>query len=308
MLCRADETGEGVYRRTPAAAPRIAPEPATAQTFPERGRNAVVDAANVIPDKQEEALGERLDAWERETGRQLVVATVPDLQGQPISDYAVGLFRHWRLGRAEANDGVLLLLAPNERRVRIEVGYGLEPTLTDGLTSQIMREAIVPDLESDPGAALSAGADRIMTAVNGAPAPGASATARTPTRLVGSAPADDGPSIFWILLLSFTPALLIVAILVWLLGRGRKPLPAGPVRALSKRAQARRENRENRKANVAAQGATWASDAPFTYQHLSSDTSSSSWSSSDSSWASSDSGGFDSGGGSSGGGGSDSSY
>jgi uncharacterized protein len=137
-----------------------------AQTFPDRGRNAVIDAAGVIPDAAEAALEARLLAWNRETGHQFVVATVPDLQGYEITDYGVALLRHWRLGRAEANDGVLLLLVPGERRVRIEVGYGLEPVLTDALASRIIRETIRPRLsEGDIADALTAGSARIMDAV-----------------------------------------------------------------------------------------------------------------------------------------------
>jgi uncharacterized protein len=154
--------------------------PLAAQTFPERGRSAVVDAADVIPDNQERALDERLTAWQRETGHQLVVATVPDLQGYEITDYGVGLLRYWRLGRADANDGVLLLLVPGERRVRIEVGYGLEPVLTDALASRIIRETIRPRLsEGDVAGALTAGAARIMDAIT-PPAPPPARSLPTP--------------------------------------------------------------------------------------------------------------------------------
>ncbi|HTU10692.1 MAG TPA: TPM domain-containing protein [Allosphingosinicella sp.] len=279
---------------------------ARAQTFLERGRDAVVDAANVIPDAEERALARRLTAWQRRTGHQLVVATVPSLQDRTIAEYAVGLFRHWRLGGARTNDGILLLHAPTERRVRIEVGYGLEGAVTDAASARIIREAIVPLIDKQPGVALTAGAEEIMAAA-GAPAPAASAT---PARLAGPPPVDEGPSVFWVLLISFTPALLIVGILFWLFRRARALAPTGPVRPLSKRALARRA------AQAAAGGggaAAWDSGSAFAYQHLSSDSSSSSSydsssSSSDSSWSSSDSGGFDSGGGSSGGGGSDSSY
>jgi uncharacterized protein len=287
----------------------LAAAPAHAQTFPERGRAAVVDAANVIPDGEEAALAARLTAWERETGHQLVVATVPGLQGYDIADYSNGLFRHWRLGRAGVNDGVLLLLAPAERRVRIEVGYGLEPVLTDVQTIRIIRETIQPALRKNaPGIALSGGADRIMEAAN---ASGPGPAGATPARLVSAPPQkaqDDGPSVFTVLLLSFTPAFVVVLILVWLYRRGRKPLFRGPVRPLSKRAQRRRA------AAAAAAGVTWDYGATAASSSYSSwdNSSSSSWDSSSSndsgSSYSSDSGGFDSGGGSSGGGGSDSSY
>lgn len=145
---------------------------AFAQTFPDRGRRAVVDAAGVIPDTAEAALDARILAWNRATGRQLAVATVSGLEGRPIADYGNRLLRHWRLGGAEADDGLLLLLAPNEREVRIEVGYGLEPVLTDALTGQIIRRVIRPRLvEGDVAGALDSGASAIMDIVgSGGPA------------------------------------------------------------------------------------------------------------------------------------------
>lgn len=293
--------------------------PVAAQTFPERGRAAVVDGANEIPDTQEQALAELLTRWERETGHQLVVATVADLQGYPISDYANRLFRHWRLGRARINDGILILHAPRERRIRIEVGYGLEGTVTDALSSRIIREAIIPDLERDPGEALTLGAMRIMAAASG-PAQGEPAprtgNGTAPARFVDRPhPDDEGPSGLSVLLWSLVILFLIGAFIVWLVRRGRKPLPSGPVRPLSKRAQRRREHQARRRAGDTTgitfdhqQSGPGAGTASVSW---SSSDSSSSWSSSDSgsSWSSSDSGGgFDSGGGDSGGGGSDSSY
>lgn len=266
--------------------------PASAQAFPERGRNAVVDAAGVIPDDEEDALARRLTRWERATGHQLVVATVPDLEGRSIRIYARGLFNHWRLGRARENDGLLLLLAPNQRQVRIEVGSGLEASVTDAVAAEIIRETIIPDLDADPGRALGDGAQRLMQVVDGA-------TAGTPARLAADAAmnkaTEDGPSVFWVLMMAFTPAILIVVFLVWLMRRGRKPLPTGPVRELSLRAQRRRENKANARANAIAAGTL---DPQFHYQHLSND----------SSWSDSGGGGFESGGGSSDGGGSNSSY
>ena len=103
---------------------------ATAQTFPAlSGR--VVDAANIIPADQEARLDQKLAALEQNSKRQLVVTTLPDLQGYEISDYGYQLGRHWGIGDKERNDGALLIIAPKERKVRIEVGYGLEPVLTD---------------------------------------------------------------------------------------------------------------------------------------------------------------------------------
>src|SRR5581483_10282554 len=81
---------------------------------------------------------------ENKSGIQLVVATVSSLQGQEIEPYANQLFRTWRLGEAKKNNGVLFLVAPKEHRVRIEVGYGLEGTLTDATSKIIIANAVAP--------------------------------------------------------------------------------------------------------------------------------------------------------------------
>ena len=86
----------------------------------------VVDRANIIQPSTRTAIEQKLADLETKSGIQLVVATVPSLEGQEIEPYANELFRSWRLGEKTKNNGVLLLVAPNERRVRIEVGYGLE--------------------------------------------------------------------------------------------------------------------------------------------------------------------------------------
>ena len=84
----------------------------------------VVDAANVLPPPVKVQLDQKLAALEARTGDQLLVATVPDLQGYEISDYGYRLGRTWGLGQRNLNNGVILLVAPKERRVRVEVGYG----------------------------------------------------------------------------------------------------------------------------------------------------------------------------------------
>ena len=116
---------------------------ASAQTLP-KFTGFVVDAANVIPPDQEAALTKRLDDLQKATGNQLVVATVPDLDGYPIEDYGNRLIRSWGVGLKEANNGAILLVAPNDRKVRIEVGYGLEPVLTAAFSSVVINQQILP--------------------------------------------------------------------------------------------------------------------------------------------------------------------
>jgi uncharacterized protein len=114
-----------------------------ALTFPPlTGR--VVDQANVLSAAEREKLTAKLADLEQKSGIQLVVATVSSLQDQDIEPYANELFRTWKLGEKTKNNGVLLLVAPKERRVRIEVGYGLEGTLTDALSKIIIANAIAP--------------------------------------------------------------------------------------------------------------------------------------------------------------------
>jgi uncharacterized protein len=109
----------------------------------------VVDQANVIPPATRVDLDVKLADLEMKSGIQLVVATVSSLDGEEIEPYANALFRDWKLGEKAKNNGVLLLVAPKERRVRIEVGYGLEGTLTDALSKVIITNAIAPRFNTD---------------------------------------------------------------------------------------------------------------------------------------------------------------
>jgi len=141
---------------------------AVAQNFPKlTGR--VVDQADLLDPQQEAALTAKLAGLETRTKRQLVVATLSSLEGYEISDYGYRLGREWALGQdgkgeAEKDNGAILIIAPNERRMRIEVGYGLEPILTDGLSSTIIRNDITPLFKAgDFAGGIHAGVDRIVT-------------------------------------------------------------------------------------------------------------------------------------------------
>lgn len=136
---------------------------AQGQTFPKlTGR--VVDAANLLDPAQESALDQKLATLETQSGRQLVVATIPDLQGYDIADYGYRLGRDWGIGAKDRDDGALLIVAPNDRKLRIEVGYGLEGILTDTLSSRIIRNAIMPRFKAgDYPGGINAGVDEIGT-------------------------------------------------------------------------------------------------------------------------------------------------
>jgi len=138
--------------------------PVTAQTFPAlTGR--VVDQAHLLTPAQVVDLTSKSEALEAQSGRQFVVATVNSLEGYPIEDYAYRLGRDWKIGSAKNNDGVLLLVAPNERKVWIATGYGAGGFLTDAMSGVIIRENILPHFKQSPpdyGGGIEAGSDAII--------------------------------------------------------------------------------------------------------------------------------------------------
>lgn len=141
----------------------VAPFKAEAQEFPKlTGR--VTDTASIIPADVEARLTQKLEALEQQSQRQLVVATIPDLQGYDIADYGYRLGREWGIGDKERNDGALLIVAPNERKVRVEVGYGLEPIITDGISFLVINEKILPRFkQGDMPGGIEAGVDAMVT-------------------------------------------------------------------------------------------------------------------------------------------------
>ena len=136
-------------------------------TFPElTGR--VVDGAGILDAATREQL-EKLSAdLEAKTTDQLVVVTLKSLQGTSIEDYGYQLGRKWQIGQKDRNNGVILIVAPNDRRVRIEVGYGLEPTLTDAISSVIIQSSILPRFRAgDFAGGVRRGAEDIVQVLSG---------------------------------------------------------------------------------------------------------------------------------------------
>lgn len=114
-----------------------------APTYPElTGR--IVDNAKLLTAEDRAAIEAELAALEQTSTDQLAVATVPSLEGYPIEDYSIGLARKWALGQKDKDNGALLLIAPNERKVRIEVGRRIEPLMTDTMSKLIIENAILP--------------------------------------------------------------------------------------------------------------------------------------------------------------------
>ena len=143
--------------------------PAAAQTFPAlTGR--VVDQADLLRPEQELDLTSKLAALETQTGRQFVVATIKSLEGRTIEDYGYRLGRTWAIGDKEKDDGVILLVAPNEKKVRIETGYGARVFLTDAVSSVIIREDILPRFKNgDLPGGIMAGSEAVITTLQLSP-------------------------------------------------------------------------------------------------------------------------------------------
>jgi uncharacterized protein len=139
-----------------------------APNFPVLATGPVVDAANILGETSVVILANRLKDYESSSGHQVAVATVPMLEGYDIRDYGNQLFRKWALGDAKRNDGVLVLVAPNEHKVSIEVGYGLEGDLTDALSSVIIQNAMVPRFKAgDYVGGINAGVEDIQKVIGG---------------------------------------------------------------------------------------------------------------------------------------------
>ncbi len=128
----------------------------------------VVDQANILSAATRTELTSKLEALEKKTSDQVVVVTLKSLQGTSIEDFGYQLGRHWQVGQKGKNNGVLLIVAPNERRVRIEVGYGLEGTLPDAVSKLIIENSIIPRFRANdfPGGIVR-GVDDIISILTG---------------------------------------------------------------------------------------------------------------------------------------------
>ncbi|HTN13431.1 MAG TPA: TPM domain-containing protein [Sphingomonadaceae bacterium] len=174
---------------------------------PPRPTGPIYDGANLIPDQQEAAMDARLRDYNAKTGNAVIVATVPSLDGDAIEPYATKLYETWGIGGKERDTGVLLLVAPNERKVRIEVGYGLTPYITDILSGRIVRDEITPRFKAgDMAGGIEAGVNAIVTQLDRSPED-AKAIAEAAAAAEKARQSDPGASIggiiFWIVLIVF---------------------------------------------------------------------------------------------------------
>ena len=132
-----------------------------APSLPLTGR--VTDAAHILSPEQEGRLSAKLEQLERSTQHQMVVVTVPTLGGRDVADYTRDLSNRWRIGRKGYNDGVVLLAAPAEHKVRIAVGFGLEGKLTHDVCQQIVDKTMLPRFrEGDVPGGIEAGTDALI--------------------------------------------------------------------------------------------------------------------------------------------------
>jgi len=136
-------------------------------SFPElNGR--VVDQAGLLDAGTRASITQSLADLETKTTDQLVLVTLKSLQGTSIEDYGYQLGRRWRIGQKDRNNGALLIVAPNERKVRIEVGYGLEGTLTDAIAKLIIENSILPRFKAgDFSGGIKRGIEDIIQVLDG---------------------------------------------------------------------------------------------------------------------------------------------
>lgn len=166
----------------------------------------VTDLTGTLQPAETQALEDRLRDFETRKGVQIAVLIVPSTAPEAIEGYSIKVVENWKLGRKGVDDGVLLLVAKDDRRMRIEVGYGLEGVIPDALASRIINEAITPRFKAgDFHGGIEAGVERLMGLIAGEPLP---------------APAETSPSPIGDLLpLVFIPALIAAQVLHRVFGR-----------------------------------------------------------------------------------------
>ena len=182
--------------------------PAYAQTFPQNNGSPVVDQARILTPAQVQDLQSKAQALYASSGRAFAVATVKSLEGRDADEYAYRLLRYWKLGSAKNNDGVLLVVAPNDRKVAISTGYGAGAYMTDAMSGIIIRENILPHFKQNPpdyGGGIEAGADAIIKQMS-LPADQAQKNVAAAQQKQASRRQSGGgaiPAIFWFMIIGF---------------------------------------------------------------------------------------------------------
>ncbi len=166
-------------------------------------RARVNDLAGMLPPEKTRQLEEHLRQFEQQTNHQIAVLTIPSLEGDTLEDFSIRVAENWKIGQKGFDNGVILLVVRDDRKLRIEVGYGLEGVLPDAIASRIIREIIVPHFrENDYVGGIESGISAIMQVARGEPLP---ALARKPQRSAH----PDPFSIIGLLLMAALLALII---------------------------------------------------------------------------------------------------
>jgi uncharacterized protein len=179
----------------------------------------IVDAAHLLPADLAVSLSAELAAHEARTGNQVALLTLPSLQGEPLEEFSHRVATTWKLGQKGTDNGVLVLVVPGDRKVRIEVGYGLEGTLTDAKSSRIIREEMAPRFrDGDFAGGIAAGLRAVLGTIEGTYTP--------PARKRGTAGSTVGGS--WGI---FFVALVVGIITAAIIGHHWKGSSVGSVMA-----------------------------------------------------------------------------
>jgi uncharacterized protein len=156
----------------------------------------VVDDAELLSEQTADRVSALLREHETRTGNQIVVLTTPSIAGESIEEYALKVFNTWKLGQKGRDNGVLVVVVPQERRMRIEVGYGLEGTLTDAAASRVIRNVMAPLFKaSDFNAGVEQGVDAIIAQLEGREPPAAASTSERPPEPAATSSAFQEPDL-----------------------------------------------------------------------------------------------------------------
>jgi uncharacterized protein len=164
--------------------------------IPETPTQWVTDTANFLSPGTVDALNDRLSQYEQRTGHQVIVYIAPTTGDAPIEDWAVQAFAKWKVGRKGLDDGLALFVMPQDRRIRIEVGYGLEPVIPDAIASRVINEVMVPRIQAGQrDEAVTAAIDELTGVIDRQSGSLPPAAPRAP-----STPASGPVSFLWVVL------------------------------------------------------------------------------------------------------------
>src|ERR1700686_2143708 len=188
----------------------------------------VTDTAGFLSPQTVDQLNTRLRSYEKKTGHQVLVYVAPTTGQTPLEDWTVRAFKAWKVGRKGLDDGLVLFIFPSDRKLRIEVGYGLESTVPDATAARIIRDTITPEIRAGhPDQAVVAGVDRILGTIGGeAPQPAGSAGAATQAEGSGSGPLS-ARDIFVLLLVGIVVLNFIVITFRWAARHGQVFIGSG---------------------------------------------------------------------------------